>query len=198
MPPKKKIEHSKGPKGGSKSTPSEKTKLAQAEIMRLRRDYPSMTWEEISHALKAVGFDMGRQQCYMYYKKALKEIIREPTEEVVEMELARLDEMYSEVMRIMRAVHPVVSQGRVMWDILTDEEGMPVIDALTQAPVKIKLFDAAPKLAAVDRGLKIMERRAKLLGIDKEKNANKEGLTPEEFASQILNAVSAMEEATGG
>lgn len=67
-----------------------------------------------------------------------------------EAELMRLDQLTVEVWRVLRARHYLISQGETVED---PETGRP-------------LLDDGPSLQAVDRLLKIQDRRAKLLGLD--------------------------------
>lgn len=172
---------------------TEKTRIHQAKILELKRDNPSMTFEAIGEKL-----GLSRQRVHKIYHKALKAIIQEPAEDVIKMELARLDELQTEVLNVLRSFHPVINQGQVVRDVVDGPDGKPVIDLETGKPVTIRLQDSGPKLAAVDRALKIMERRAKFLGLDKVANPEKEGLTPEEFASKVLGVVHAIDEISGG
>jgi hypothetical protein len=185
-------------KGGAPCTPTEKSKHQQAAILRFRRDNPSWTYAEIGRALPPPLGPLGETQTWKLFKRALKEIIQEPAEEVLQMELARLDELHNEVLKALRSFFPVVSHGRVVRDIVEDAQGNPIINPATGKPITIRLEDIGAKLQVVDRALKIMERRAKYLGLDKDKgDPNKEGLTPEEFAVKILGAVSAMDQMSG-
>lgn len=67
----------------------------------------------------------------------------------VAIELAKLDALEQAAWKVLRARHLLAQQGR----IVTDGNGVP-------------LEDDAPTLAAIDRILKIAERRARLLGLD--------------------------------
>lgn len=80
-----------------------------------------------------------------------------PTEDaaaVRTLELDRLDTMQAAVMAVLERKHVTVSNGRIVY--LDDEP----------------LEDDAPVLAAVDRLLRIQERRSKLLGLDAEQKVN--------------------------
>lgn len=72
-----------------------------------------------------------------------------------EVELDRLDALYRKVWEVLEREHVTVSGGKVV--MVEDGSG----EMLT-------LRDDGPTLAAVDRLLKIGERRAKLLGLDSE------------------------------
>lgn len=140
-------------------TPSEKTKHQQSYILTRRRDGISFPM---------IAEEMGMTQGYIYklYKKALKEIIVEDVEEVRKMELLRLEQLEEEVLNVLRAFHPVISGGQVVRDVVEDEDGNPAVNPTTGDIVTVRLQDQGPKLAAIDRAIKLMERRARLLGLD--------------------------------
>src|SRR5262249_32791928 len=69
------------------------------------------------------------------------------------LELARYDDWTLEATRILRATHPLVSGGKVL-------------SGFTESGKPIGLTDDGPKLAAIDRLLRISESRRKLLGLD--------------------------------
>ncbi|MFI9200172.1 hypothetical protein [Streptomyces sp. NPDC053048] len=81
-------------------------------------------------------------------QRALKAIVQEPAEEVRTLELERLDRLYERAVEVLERRHVTVSQGKIIY-----EGGEP-------------LADDGPVLQAIDRLLRIQERRAKLLGLD--------------------------------
>lgn len=103
-------------------------------------------------------------------KRCLDAIVEEPGQEVRRLELERLDDMYAAVMAVLEREHITISQGRIVRKRVLDENGDPTIVATDRdgKPVfrEEEILDDAPVLAAVDRLLKIMERRAKLTGLD--------------------------------
>ncbi len=85
--------------------------------------------------------------------RALEQAVAEQTRSVEayrEEELQRLDALLAEAWTILKRDHPMVSHGRMIYD---DTTGEPVPDF-------------GPVLAAIDRILKIQERRSKYLGLD--------------------------------
>ena len=92
---------------------------------------------------------MSRQAATMAVKRALTEVVREPAEQVRALELDRLDLLYRTALGVMAKSHPMVQNGRVV----RDQDGRPV-------------EDPRPRLAAIDRLLRIQERRSRLLGLD--------------------------------
>jgi len=86
--------------------------------------------------------------CGLDIQRALAAAVREPAEEVRAIELLRLDTLWQKAMAVLERNHVAISHGQV---------------------VKVEgesLCDDGPTLAAIDRLLRIQERRAKLLGLD--------------------------------
>lgn len=85
--------------------------------------------------------------------RALETAVIEQTRSVEayrEEELQRLDALLAEAWAILKRQHVTVSHGRLIYD---DRTGEPLVDD-------------GPTLSAIDRILKIQERRAKFLGLD--------------------------------
>ncbi|MEV6081122.1 hypothetical protein AB0L80_39430 [Streptomyces sp. NPDC052069] len=89
-----------------------------------------------------------RADAYNAVKKVLEDTVREAGENVRALELERLDRLEAAANEVLEREHVTVSNGRVI-----DLNGAP-------------LPDDGPVLAAIDRLLKIQERRARLLGLD--------------------------------
>lgn len=93
-------------------------------------------WEDVHHALAE-----------------LAELEEALTKEYRALELARLDDWTLDAARILKTTHPLVSGGKVL-------------SGFTESGKVIGLTDEGPKLQAIDRLLRISERRARLLGLD--------------------------------
>lgn len=117
-----------------------------AEAVRLRSE--GHTYEQIAAQL---GY-RDRASAYNAVQRTIASTVREPADELRQMELIRLDSLWLQAMQVLQAQHVTVSNGRV---VTIEKDGEPV-------PVP----DDAPVLQAIDRLLKIMERRSKLLGLD--------------------------------
>jgi hypothetical protein len=127
----------------SKTSPrSIATAQRRAQALKMRLD--GARYDEITQQL---GYS-SRGAAVQDVQRALVATVQEPADEVRALELSRLDMMWQTVIEVLRKEHVIVSQGRVVF--LDDE------------PIK----DTGPILAAVDRLLKIQERRAKYLGLD--------------------------------
>jgi hypothetical protein len=118
------------------------TARRDAEAAELRAQ--GLSSREIAEQL---GFaDKG--EAHHAVQRALLAIVKEPAEKLRTLELARLDAMYEAAMGVLERRHVTVSNGKIIY--LGDEP----------------LEDDAPVLAAIDRLLKVQERRARLLGLD--------------------------------
>jgi len=101
-------------------------------------------WQAISDVL---GYG-SKSNAHRAVSAALAAAPNEAVEELRRLELLKLDALSAPAWAILDAPHPLVSAGRVMaWD------GEP-------------LRDPQPVLAAIDRLLRISERRCRLLGLD--------------------------------
>lgn len=87
-------------------------------------------------------------------ERALRDTVTEPASEVRVLELARLDHALMVAFRILRTNHLLTSGGKVV-EVIDHETGQVV-----------PLIDDKPKLQAIDRIIRIAERRARLLGLD--------------------------------
>src|SRR5690606_4944610 len=114
-----------------------------AQAARLRAQH--WTYQQIADEL---GYP-NRSEAYRAVQRALKAAIREPGEELLALELERLDRLARAAEEVLEAHHVKVAGGGVVYG----EAGQP-------------LEDTKPVLEAIDRLLKIQERRARLLGLD--------------------------------
>lgn len=112
--------------------------------MRLR----GMSIRQIAAATGlSVGTTWNRIDC------EIKETLDPLRAKVRELEIERLDRMQQTVLAVLERTHVMVSNGRVIY--VEDARGH-----------REPALDSAPVLAAIDRLLKIQERRARLLGLD--------------------------------
>lgn len=147
-----------------KFTRDAETAERDAEAARLR----SRGW---SYRRIAAELDLSVSNAHAAVQRALRAIVEEPAQDVRTLELERLDGMYDAVMKVLEAKHFTVSQGRL---IKIDDE---------------PLEDDGPVLAAVDRLLRIQERRAKLLGLDAPTKAEVGGKLTYEIVNVDLDAL---------
>lgn len=135
--------HPEKPRNGrGRYTRSPATAERDAEAARMRAN--GSTYDQIATAL---GFST-RTNARRAIQRALAATVREPADELRQLELVRLDALWVEATKVMTAEHLTVNHGKVV-----EVDGVP-------------LKDDGPVLSAIDRLLKIMERRAKLVGLD--------------------------------
>jgi uncharacterized small protein (DUF1192 family) len=113
---------------------------AQACRLKARR----MSYAKIAERL---GYYDGRE-AYRGVQRALAAVVQEPAAELLQLELQQLDMLARQVLKVLERRHVTVSHGQLVY-----HDGKPLVDD-------------GPVLQAVDRLLKIQERRAKLLGLD--------------------------------
>lgn len=82
--------------------------------------------------------------------RAVRAVVRGPAEKLIELEAARLDSLYEEALAVLERDHITVSHGKV----IRDDDGNV-------------LLDDGPKLAAIDRLVKIRESYRRLYGLDR-------------------------------
>lgn len=130
--------------GNGKFTRTLKTAERDAEACRMRAR--GATYQVIADAL---GFT-SRGNAQRAVEKLIRSVEIDGAETAVRLQLDRLDMMYDAVLKVLETQHYTVSQGRLIY---LDEDSPP-------------LADDSPVLTAVDRLLKIEERRSRLLGLD--------------------------------
>lgn len=151
-----------GPNGDFVATPE--TAEQDAEAARLRG-------RGLSYRSIAEQLDVSVSTAHRAVQRGLDAIRAEPAAEVRLLELERLDRMYTAVVAVLEREHFTVSQGRIIY-----VGGDPVVsDGKVVYVGGDPLLDDAPVLAAVDRLLKIQERRARLLGLDSETKVSVSG-----------------------
>lgn len=151
---------------GESKTSARRVAAAQrrAEAVKMRRD--GARYSEIA---KKLGYTTPAS-AVQDVQRALSAEIAEPAAELRAIEVQRLDMMWQATIEVLRAQHVVVSNGRVVF--LNDE------------PIK----DHGPILAAIDRLLKIQERRARLLGLDAPKSIEVVSIDAVDAEIRRLNA----------
>jgi len=122
------------------------TAKRRAEALQMRLD--GAKYDDIATALNYATRGAAAQDV----QRAIMLMVAEPAAEVRAMELARLDEMWQAARGVRKREHITVANGRVI-EVEVDGE-------------KKNLVDDGPVLQAIDRLLRIQERRAKLLGLD--------------------------------
>ncbi|MGI8333455.1 hypothetical protein ACRYCC_26180 [Actinomadura scrupuli] len=117
----------------------------------------AMGWEAKSTAYRAVS-------------RALKDTLGEAPAEVRQLELERLDTLWCKAWEVLERPHLTVQHGKVVQRMTGIERHPDGIEKLgpdgKPIPVYEDILDDGPVLNAIDRLLRIQERRARLLGLD--------------------------------
>lgn len=117
-----------------------------------RRDAQAAELRAAGHTLQQIADELGfesRSAARYACLRALTEAVKGPGEELLGREAARLDSLFESAMDVLERDHITVSHGR----IVKDDNGQPILDD-------------GPKLAAIDRLLRVRESYRKLLGLD--------------------------------
>ena len=152
------IKTGKGPKAITSAT-SIKQAERRAEILKLRLD---------GHSLAEIGDRMGirADSVHDIITRALRAMTQNPSQELLTLELARLDSLYAEALKAVRSFTPVLHNGRVVQIPVIDSNGDAIKDPETGQPLTCIAQDRQPVLAGIACAVRIAERRAKLLGLD--------------------------------
>lgn len=131
-----------------------------AEALRLQRDF-GYSKEKVAEVMGISSVYAGR-----LVKKGIQQIFSGEAKDVIEIEVAKLNKMYADTIAVLEAEHLLVNAGAVVTDYVVDAAGNYVLDGEGNRIV-VRLRDHGPRLAAIDRLLKITESKRKLLGLDK-------------------------------
>ncbi len=131
----------------------------RAEMLSLRLS--GMTLEQIGERM-----GVGKPTVSRVISNALTAQTREPAEELLTLELGRCDVLLTEAMQTVKAFHPLVSAGHVVSAPMLNNQGEPIRNPETGDVLTRVLEDKTIKLAAIHVAAKVLERRAKYLGLD--------------------------------
>lgn len=132
----------------------------RAEILRLRSEC-DWTLEEIGNHM-----GIGRDAVHNTITRALESLTKKPAEDLLAMELARCEELLAQAMETVRAFHPLIANGKVVFAPVLDDNGQPLRDPATGDVLTTAVEDKQPKLAAIATCVRLLERRSKYLGLD--------------------------------
>lgn len=148
----------RGPKAATSAT-SIRQAERRAEILKLRLD---------GHSLAEIGDRLGirADSVHDIITRALRAMTQDPSQELLTLELARLDSLYAEALKAVRSFTPVLHNGRVVQIPVIDSNGDAIKDPETGQPLTCIAQDRQPVLAGIACAVRIAERRSKLLGLD--------------------------------
>jgi hypothetical protein len=113
-----------------------------AKALELRKD--GLTYTQIAERL-----GISRSTAHKHVTRGLHRTRQEPADELRRLEAERLNQLWAEAMAVLRRRHVLVQSGKVV----KDDDGQPITDD-------------GPLLQATTTLLRVMERRARLLGLD--------------------------------
>jgi hypothetical protein len=133
----------------ARPTKAQRVEIADRRAKNVALRMTGMSWAKIADEL---GYGAPGAACQDFTRTLEASIVEQhrSVELYREEELQRLDLLLTEAWTILKRAHVTVSHGRIIRDDDTDQP----------------LLDDGPTLQAIDRVLKIQERRAKLLGLD--------------------------------
>lgn len=148
----------RGPKAITSAT-SIKQAERRAEILKLRLD---------GRSLQEIGDHLGITAVSVHnvITRALRAMTQDPSQELLTLELARLDSLYAEALKAVRSFTPVLHNGRVVQIPIIDTNGDTIKHPETGQPLTCIAQDRQPVLAGIACAVRIAERRSKLLGLD--------------------------------
>lgn len=148
----------RGPKSATSATSIQQAER-RAEVLKLRLD---------GHTLQEIGDRLGirRDSVHGIITRALREMTQDPSQELLALELTRLDSLYAEALKAVRSFTPVLHNGKIVRIPVIDSNGDAIKDPETDQPLTCIAQDRQPVLAGIAVAVRIGERRAKLLGLD--------------------------------
>jgi len=93
-------------------------------------------------------------------------------------ELAEIERLEQKANELIDRQYAVVSAGKVATRYAKRPDGSLVIDVITGKPVEIEIEDFGPVREAIVTRLKIMDRKAKMLGLDRPVKAAESDTAP--------------------
>ncbi len=132
-------------------SPAQREQVARREAQVLQLKIAGATFEQIGRQQVP---PISRQAAERIYYRAMRRITEEDRETARKLEEQRLDRLLVEAYSVLRTPHYVLWNGAVVMRV--PSPGAPPVE----------LLDDGPRLAAIDRLLRISESRRKLLGLD--------------------------------
>lgn len=154
---------------------SPQTVERDARAAELRGD--GWTFEKIADELGYADKSKARQGV----QRALKDIVRGPAEKLIALEASRLDTMFESALEVLERDHVTVSHGKV----IKDDDGNV-------------LLDDGPRLAAIDRMLRVRESYRKLLGLDAPSRVSVDAQQLGDEIAALLDRATSSDDSTGG
>ena len=139
------------------ANPNQQARSAHGKYVRTpetaRRDAQAAGLRAEGWTFEAIANELGysdKSTCRQAIRRALREIVQGPAEQLLTLPLERLETLYEAAIDVLEADHVVVSHGR----IITGEDGQP-------------LKDNGPKLAAIREARATLDSFWTLTGMKK-------------------------------
>lgn len=98
-------------------------------------------------------------------KRYLRQVITEPSKQLLEKELLEIQELYNVAMEAVRTFTPVVVNGNVVQVPVLDAQGNAVL-GIDNRPVIAPLRDYSPVLSGINTCVRLLDKKHRLLGLD--------------------------------
>lgn len=161
------------PRSSTSRNHTHRTRDGRGRYIRTRdsaqRDAEACRLRTLGHTYDHIAAELGfadRSKARQAVERGLTAVVAEPAGELRALELSRLDELWRRAWAVLEREHRVVQLGKVV----RDQDGQAVVDH-------------GPTLQAIDRLLKIQERRSRLLGLDAPTKV--EAITVDQIDSEI-------------
>lgn len=157
--------------------PNDRTHDGSGKFIRVlstvERDAEAAKLRARGHTYDQIALTLGysdRSNARDGVMRCLDATVAEPAAEVRKIELDRLDYLWRKGLEVLERDHITVQHGKVIRrqiGVERDKDGIERLDPDgKEIPVWEDVLDDDPVLRAIDRLLKISERRARLLGLD--------------------------------
>ena len=140
-------------------------RLTVRTIAQRNREARALNLRKGGFSYDAIAAELGyadRSGAYRAIQRALARTLSEPADELRKLEVERLDDLWRRTQVILATRHAVLYQGA---DTGFDDPG--------------------PRLKAIEVGIRVMERRAKLLGLDAPVKTRVEVITEDVVDAEI-------------
>lgn len=128
---------------------------------QMAKDHEAADMRRRSMKFREIGeyFGVTMQAAALMVSRAIEDIPKESTKELIQIELDKLDAIERKYLEVVGRFHPVVTMsGKLV--VLNDRE------AILEGQDEVLLADDTPTMQALAGLLKVSDRRAKLLGLN--------------------------------
>lgn len=142
--------------------------ISPKNVSRLDRNIQIINLRIKGHTLREIADIMGISQHATVGEilhRQLAAVIKPPREELLAVELLKCRQLFNTAMEAATSFHPLIQGGVAVYAHVYDAEGNRVFDGEGKPKIAV-VEDKQPKLAGIAAALRVMERYAKLTGLD--------------------------------